>query len=301
MRKFKVKVDRKRAVDAFRAGASDADMMEKFTLSAQGLHKLYEKLIALGELDQREVNRRMFASQQSHVVELIMPKPVPHKKAVVDAEQAIKDIRAGYGDILLMQKYNLSAKGLSSLLEQLVSSSLIEPYELEKRENRVRKPEVVSDRNEDTTGGEDWDPEEFVPAKKSWVSRLFADHQILVAALAGGIAGILLVGIFIIILEGTERFSSNRVSREKERTLQAANKALLTEAQDMIKILDAIARNEVSASSGSKNLEYQECLSNCEKMHKSEDEMDKVFVINCKKECLAVHSERFKRIREIYH
>ncbi|AFM27708.1 hypothetical protein [Desulfomonile tiedjei] len=301
MRKLKVKVDRKSAVAAFRAGATDADMMEKFYLSAQGLHKLYEKLIALGELDQREVNRRMFASQQSHVVELIMPKPVPHKKAVVDAEQAVKDIRAGYSDILLMQKYNLSAKGLSSLLEQLVASSLIEPYELEKRENRVRKSDVVSDRNEDTTGGGDWNPEEFVPAKKSWLSRLFADHQIFVAALAGGIAGILLVGIFIMILEGTERFSANRISREKERALQAANKALLTEAQDMIKILDAIARNEVSATNGSRNLAYQECLRNCEKNHESEDEMDKVFVINCKKECLAVHSERFKRIREFYH
>jgi hypothetical protein len=301
MRKFKIRVDRRKAVAAFRAGATDAEMMEKFTLSAQGLQKLYNKLIAAGELDQQEVDRRMFVSQQSHVVELIMPEPVPHKKAVVDAEQAVKDIRAGYSDILLMQKYNLSAKGLSSLMEQLASSSLIEPYELEKRENRGRKSEEVSDRNEDTAGREDWDPEEFVPAKKSWISRLFTDHQIFLAALAGGVAGIFLVGIFILILEGTERFSASRASREKERALQAANKALLTEAQDMIKILDAIARNEVSASSGPKNLEYQECLRNCEKMDKSEDEMDKVFVINCKKECLAVHSERFKRIRELYH
>ncbi len=301
MRKLRIRVDRKKAVAAFRAGATDAEMMGKFTLSAQGLQKLYNKLIAMGELDQREVNRRMFASQQSHVVELIMPEPVPHKKAVVNAEQAVKDIRAGYSDIFLMQKYNLSAKGLSSLLEQLASSSLIETNELEKRENRARKTEADTNGKEDTRGGDDWDPEEFVPTRKSWISRLFGDHKIFLAALAGGMAGILLVGIFILILEGTERFSASRASREKERALQAANKALLSEAQDMIKILDAIARNEVSASSGSKNVEYQECLRNCEKMHKSEDEMDKVFVINCKKECLAVHSERFKRIRELYH
>ncbi len=46
-------------------------------------------------------------------------------KPMIDARQALEDIRAGMDDSALMKKYNLSAKGLADLFRQLSSIGLI--------------------------------------------------------------------------------------------------------------------------------------------------------------------------------
>ena len=52
--------------------------------------------------------------------ETAMPKPK------IDAKSVLDDMRAGLGDAALMQKYNLSAKGLQSLFGKLVKSGLLD-------------------------------------------------------------------------------------------------------------------------------------------------------------------------------
>lgn len=47
------------------------------------------------------------------------------KKSIIDAKQALDDIRAGMDDFALMQKYNLSSRGLQSLYEKLGKRGII--------------------------------------------------------------------------------------------------------------------------------------------------------------------------------
>ncbi len=55
------------------------------------------------------------------------------KKSMIEADQAVQDIRDGLDDAALMKKYGVSAKGLQSLFKKLVSAGVLEKSELEAR------------------------------------------------------------------------------------------------------------------------------------------------------------------------
>lgn len=60
------------------------------------------------------------------------------EKPIIDARQAIQDIRAGMDDAALMRKYRLSARGLQSLYTKLLESGFLNPREIE---DRLENPE----------------------------------------------------------------------------------------------------------------------------------------------------------------
>lgn len=73
-------------------------------------------------------------------------------KRKLDAQQVLNDIQAGMDDHGLMQKYNLSAKGLSSLFQKLVNAGVLEPPEHSQR----TKPAInAKDAVEDIRSGMD--------------------------------------------------------------------------------------------------------------------------------------------------
>ncbi len=147
MPKYKIRVNSKQAVESIRSGMSDLALMEEYALSARGLQSLFRKLTAAGEIEQSELNARHLACQQSHIVDLIISQPKYAKKAVIDADQAVRDIRAGMSDIELMQKYDVSAQGLESLFSKLIAASQISPRELDERKRRFRWSEIGFEKN----------------------------------------------------------------------------------------------------------------------------------------------------------
>lgn len=52
----------------------------------------------------------------------------------VSAREAVQDIRSGFTDLELMDKYRLTDRGLASLFRKLVSAGLIRQRELEDRD-----------------------------------------------------------------------------------------------------------------------------------------------------------------------
>ena len=54
-------------------------------------------------------------------------------KVKVDAKTALDDIRAGMSDAALIDKFKLSAMGLQSLFDKLISAGLITRAELDER------------------------------------------------------------------------------------------------------------------------------------------------------------------------
>ncbi|GEM_PF-2522158 len=153
-----------------RSGTDDADMMRKYGISAKGLQSLFRKLVAAGFLTQSQVEERGVLQRVNVVLDMAdtsvarpSPKPAPPAaepqadgapgvpKLGVKAEQALKDIRSGMDDTMLMQRYNLPAGALESLFRKLISVGLMNPSELEERRS-LAQPSVVLDLEEASFG-----------------------------------------------------------------------------------------------------------------------------------------------------
>lgn len=306
MPKFKMQISSRQAVEAIRSGMSDLALMEKFALSARGLQKLFKKLVAAGELEQLEVHARLLASQQSHVVDLIISRPVQTKKARIEADKALEDIRAGVSDGELMQKYNISAKGLESLFRKLLAASLISRRELSARRNSPRYAGTASAKERDRASENAVPLEEPAIRPPSFLVRVLREHRVFTAAVLGACAGVVLSAVLLFLVEGLDGSLWNRRD-PKKASLQAANEALFAQAQEMVAVLEAITRGDAVAASstgpraGSDRSECEKCMKKCEENIKVDDDVDRAVVINCKRECLSTHSERFRKIRELYH
>jgi len=107
----------------------DAAIMEKFNLTAKGLQHLFEQLVATRVMTQGEIDSRASLSPGSVVVdiaELPFPAPPPTKR-VVQARDALECLKAGLQDSLIMKRFNISARGLQSLMNQLEDAGLVTP------------------------------------------------------------------------------------------------------------------------------------------------------------------------------
>ena len=65
-------------------------------------------------------------------------------KVVVDAKEALADIRSGLSDSELSEKYSLSAVGLQSLFSKLLAAGLITEAELSTRKPLVPRKKSSS-------------------------------------------------------------------------------------------------------------------------------------------------------------
>lgn len=66
----KTRVDAKQAIDDIRAGMSDADLMEKYSISSRGLQSLFRKLVSSGLLKQSEIDARAMQPEESVIISL---------------------------------------------------------------------------------------------------------------------------------------------------------------------------------------------------------------------------------------
>ncbi len=123
------------ALRCIRRGMTDRELMEKFNLSAAALQSLFSQLIAAGILPASEVQARTKLDPTSVIigVDHDKPSPFPQKKKVVEAADAVQCIKAGMDDTMLMAKFDISPRGLQSLLNKLVSAGAISQAELDER------------------------------------------------------------------------------------------------------------------------------------------------------------------------
>ncbi len=228
---------------------------------------------------------------------------VPDDKAVINAEDALYCIRAGMSNEALMEKFQLSKKGLESLFRKLVAAGKIDETELDARRHSLRMQSWVYSMGyhflhkemEETRSEDAAVPPE---APSSWQRN---KHYFfgLIGVIVGG--ALVLVGMFVVDLWNAAKTTSEPGPLAP---LIAAVDRDIAEADQLIKILRAIARNptgEEYTRALTTASDYQGCLSNCSKSFRGSSESDKLLLINCKKACMAMYSERVKEIRERYH
>jgi uncharacterized protein (DUF433 family) len=301
--KTKIQVRTREIVRDIRSGLDDAAIMTKYGLSAHGLDRLFYKLIAAGEIRQSELDRRLLSSQRSHVVELICAEEPKLPKARVRAADAVKAIRSGMSDPELMERFGLSAKGLASLFARMVDAGQIEASELESRRQSFR----WADRAYGAAGDDSGDLlQEPPPSEQAAPGRLRAflrRRKVWLAAGGGALGGMLLVSCAVIAFLGVENVFP-KMSRPAPTSEEIALSALRKQADEFIRILQGIAgdggghedtRTAAAAS------DYENCLRNCDQSFAGKDDSARALLVNCRTECLATHSEHFKRIRRRYY
>ncbi len=70
------------------------------------------------------------------------------RKPIINALNAVLDVRAGMDDAGLMKKYQISFKGLQSLFKKLVASGGLEQSEIDERRRRSNEDSVIIDVGE---------------------------------------------------------------------------------------------------------------------------------------------------------
>lgn len=108
----KLRIKARDAVNDVRSGMSDSEMMDKYGLSAKGLHSLFMKLVEAKAISQSELDER--STSQRDTIE-----------RQIDSRDMIDDVRSGMSDSELMTKYALSSEGLRTAVQKMIESNVI--------------------------------------------------------------------------------------------------------------------------------------------------------------------------------
>lgn len=306
--KPRLTVNAREAVRLFRSGMSDSDLMKRYNISARSPERLFKKLLDEGEIEKAELNRRLFRSERSHIVDVVSDTVVRReetqkKKVRISAGDVLDRIRYGMSDIELMDHYNLSARGLDRLLKRLVRRGDIVAEDLKERKRAFHWAEIAFVKTEgqspetlDEDSGENDD---------GAVREFAEEHKVVISGLLGALCGMLLTVVFIVSLAGSEAtWGLLTGPKHVASTAGGSGDPLDDAAQQVISTLEAIASGagpEDTSESGPQSPEYERCLKNCDSDHSGDDDADKILRVSCRKDCVARYSKRLKAIRELYH
>jgi hypothetical protein len=228
---------------------------------------------------------------------------VLEEKAIVNAEDAVQSIRSGMSDQALMEKYELSQKGLKSLFRKLVAAGVIEQAVLDQRRSSLRRPSwIPSLRTPPRPANiqvEDVESEDTAPNERSFWKTYKHYFSAVGGALVGGVA------VFLGMTFLGEPLQV-KPTRSAKIVAPAANATSgeLEQAEQLIGIFEAIAkdRQEMGRFEAlGQASDYQDCLNNCSKGFQMVEQADKALLANCRRECMAKYAERIKEIRRRYY
>jgi hypothetical protein len=294
----------KEAANDIRSGASDIALMQKYGISAKALEKLFKKLIDKGDLGQSELEDRMRLAERSHVVDLVSSGVPELKKTRVNPNEAVAAIRSGMSDIELMEKYNISARGLESLFSKLIEAGEIDRAELESRRHAEGWAEIAfaSGTDQSEAFSEDGSAENL--EKRAWFRRLSERNKVLIAGLAGAVVGALAVTavsfVFKVISQSEDTFVFHPT---RKTSVYLPGKGAQDQLNNVIPMLKDIREYEGvgTADAHFSRTAYEDCLKRCESEFDPIDQMEREIFFNCKRSCLYEHSEQIRKIRQRYH
>lgn len=224
-------------------------------------------------------------------------------QAIVNAEDAAHSIKSGMSDQALMEKYELSPKGLQSLFRKLVAAGAIEQSVLDQRKSyRSRTKRLLSLRNRHRpTNIQGEDAEFTVPspaARWTWKT-----HKHYFWAVGGALVGGLAVFAGMIFFSGFGSAKSNYSATVVTPTA-AVTSGEREQTEQLISILESIANDpqqKTAFDALGKASDYDDCLSRCKNDFQHAEPSDKALVANCRRECIAQYAERVKAIRKRFY
>jgi uncharacterized protein (DUF433 family) len=300
--RHKVMISATELVDRIRSGASDESLMGQYRISAQRLERLLRKLVRAGKLEQSELDARLLASQRSHIVELTprVPSTVP---ALIDPDDAVRVIRQGLTDSALMQKYNLSARGVDSLFRKLVDAGYVSEPELDARKRSLGWAELAFGPEERGLEKEAESEDEPFVSGQSWFRTVAARYKTDFAAAVGAVVGALAI-IAVAFIAEDFAFSLQQRAHRVPASAQRSADTVADRVEDLILILEAIraeAAGEKLRAAVPDPSEYRRCMKTCRDDFERSEDSDQAMLVDCRKACLSRYSDSIRRIREQYY
>jgi uncharacterized protein (DUF433 family) len=298
------------AIRDIRAGMNDAAIMKKYDISVKGLSSLFRKLVMADKIEQAELDRRHIVSQQSHFVDLDeRPEPAATKIRVKASELA-GCVRSGMHDAAIMERFNLSARGLGSLLKKLVAAGRIRQADLDARRNVDDSADVAfpkDARGPEARGAcaleeENGEFELASPSPQGTEGFRWQNHR---TAVIAGVAAIVLVTAAILM--DVHVLLGNRiwhVSHGRTDPASLSKEDFQKQVAEVTAIMESISHDpyrkaSLEAIPGAQSL--QECLKTCTRDHASSDHTERGLLLNCRMECMAKHGTAIKAIRKRYY
>lgn len=324
-----------------RQGLSDPALMKRYGISAKGLESLFSKLVGAGDITREELEKRSLRFSRTDAVDVVSSRsPQSSEKIAVNAAEAVEYIRSGMTDQALMEKYNLSTKGLNSLFRKLVSAGEIDQDELDARKNvlewaeiafvhvpendrslerapRLREvPEELLDHNDPQPQArvQPATPEERLAspfaapeARESGLKVFLKRHKAVLAAGGGLLAGMLLLaGAFSVIAGVDYALDAALFWWKKPTEVQKIEDPLHIQVEQTANALRSIAKEaprvkEPGTGTSLNDVSYRQCLKNCEDEVDVGDHVDRVLLLYCRRECGLRRSALASGIRKRYH
>jgi hypothetical protein len=228
---------------------------------------------------------------------------VLEEKAIVNAEEAVRGIRSGMSDEALMEKYEISQKGLQSLFRKLVAAGAIEQSVLDGRRGSLHRPSwIISVRNPPRPVKVETEDVEFTEPVSEDRS-IWEAYKHYVTAVCGALVGGVSVFLGMTFFGESGPVKSSQSAAVVSPAVTAGS-ADLGQPEQLISILEAIAteRSEKGRlETPGKASDYDDCLNNCAENFRMVEQSDKALLSNCRRECMAQYAERVKAIRKRFY
>lgn len=223
-------------------------------------------------------------------------------KAIVNAEDAVRSIRSGMTDEALMEKYEISQKGLESLFRKLMAAGAIEQSDLDRRRGSLHGPGwVLSQGNPRLANVEKEDEETMAPPSED--RSIWAEYKHYCSAVGGVFVGGLSVFLGMTFF-GEAGPAKPSQSAPAATPVVIADKWEPAQAEQLNRILEAIANDERAKGHFEtpwKASEYEDCLNDCVNNFRAVEQSDKALLINCRRECIIKYAERVKEMRKRFY
>jgi hypothetical protein len=132
---IKPKIKAKDLVRDIRSQMTDAQLMAKYGVSTKGLQSIFRQLVETNTITQGELDLRRGRYKDTMVLQRLEPPEI------------LGDIRSGMTDFELMEKHDLSPKGLQRAFDELIQAGVIDQTELDSRFSAYDSVTVQSLRN----------------------------------------------------------------------------------------------------------------------------------------------------------
>lgn len=321
-----------------RQGLSDLALMKRYSISAKGLESLFSKLVNAGDITQEELEQRSLRFLMTNAVDVSSaPVVQSSEKITISAAEAVDCIRSGMTDRAIMEKYNLSTRGLASLFKKLAAGGEIDQDELDARKNVLEWAEIafVHIPDDESTfyelpklperlSASDEDPQAqakdrletsegpVLPFDRPAVGsgglrKFFGKHKAMIAGGGGLLAGMFLLAAAFSFIAGVDYAMDVTLSWwRKPPPTPKIEDSLHDQADRTAKALQSIAVEapgfrEPRGHAASGTQSYEECLRSCEGDVDMGDHLDRVILMYCRRECALRRSATARGIRKRYH
>ncbi len=117
----KPKIKAGQLIADIRARMTDPELMAKYNLSIKGLQSIFRQLLEINAITQAELDSRRGPYKDTVILQRLEPP------------EMVRDIRSGMTDFELMEKHDLSPKGLQRAFDGLLQAGELDQAELDGR------------------------------------------------------------------------------------------------------------------------------------------------------------------------